>query len=498
MNQFLIHLSKIGPGWATWQKIGQSISRVLLLSPADETIAYKKILCPAIEKGEISLAYGSKFLSRIKIIGIKKYPYPEAVYPPPHFLISSLDLGLAELGVKKCPITLSIPKAWAVIKTVEFPTSVLENLSDVVAYELDRISPFTPETAYYDFKILKEEADRVFILVAAARADLIDPYLKAFREKGFNVDGITVNLLGLSTLDRYSTKSNHGLFIEIEKDQYSGVLFSTDTHLEVFSDSFSDEAEQTKGDRITGEIETLLASSGLKNSRTETVIYLKDKNPTLRESIKGQTSHLVSFLDETDLRLGPLGKERKQIPYVALGGILESLWLKSWGLNVLLKGRHRKPKPSWVITLLLVLALGVLVGIYFTNPIEIETKGLQNLEKQIALKKVEVLKVDNLKKEIESASGEINLIIDFKQKKSLNLDILKELTLLLPKNTWLTRLRVFEAQVSIEGYAPSATLLIPKLEGSKFFRKVEFAAPTFKDPKQNMDRFQIKMELKNS
>jgi Tfp pilus assembly protein PilN len=69
------------------------------------------------------------------------------------------------------------------------------------------------------------------------------------------------------------------------------------------------------------------------------------------------------------------------------------------------------------------------------------------------------------------------------------------LTQVVPKNTWFTRLRITRNQVSVEGYSPSATVLVPKLEESKYFKKVEFAAPTFRDPKQNMDRFQIKMEL---
>jgi hypothetical protein len=37
--------------------------------------------------------------------------------------------------------------------------------------------------------------------------------------------------------------------------------------------------------------------------------------------------------------------------------------------------------------------------------------------------------------------------------------------------------------------------LVPKLEASPFFKKVEFASPTYRDPKLNQDRFQIKMEI---
>ena len=497
MEQLQITLRKFSPDWAAWQKIGTSIADWFFLSPADDRLSYKKSLCLSIEKGEIQAALGSRFLSRIKIIGFKKYPSAEGDYPPPNFLTSSLALAVAELGAEKCPVTLSIPKAWTVIKTVDYPSTVLENVAEVMTYELDKITPFTPDKAYYDFKVLKEEAGRVFIQVAAARADLIDPYLKALREKGFKVEGITINLLGLSLLCQYNRNSNQALFMEIDKDQYEGALLLSATDLKVFSGFFGEASEKTKVEQIEEAIESQLPFLDQKALPGGIIFYLKDNTPTLKESIKIQMRHTVHFLDETDFRFGTFGKGRKQIPYAAVGGILESLWAKSWDLNLLLKGLHRKSKPPWVITLLLLLTLGVLVGIYWTTPVEIETQRLHNLEKQIVLKKGEIKKVDNLKKEIEAVSGEINLINDFKQIKPLDLNILKELTLLLPKNAWLTRLRIFEAQVNIEGYAPSATLLIPKLEGSKFFKKVEFSAPTFKDPRQNMDRFQLKMDLKS-
>ena len=65
----------------------------------------------------------------------------------------------------------------------------------------------------------------------------------------------------------------------------------------------------------------------------------------------------------------------------------------------------------------------------------------------------------------------------------------------LPKNTWLSRMRVTESTVEIEGYAASATDILPKLEGSPYFKKVEFASPTFRDSRMNSDRFIIKMEI---
>ena len=49
--------------------------------------------------------------------------------------------------------------------------------------------------------------------------------------------------------------------------------------------------------------------------------------------------------------------------------------------------------------------------------------------------------------------------------------------------------------VEIEGYADAATDIMPKLEASSYFRKAEFTSATTRDPKKNVDRFAIKMEI---
>ena len=75
------------------------------------------------------------------------------------------------------------------------------------------------------------------------------------------------------------------------------------------------------------------------------------------------------------------------------------------------------------------------------------------------------------------------------------LDLLREMTRVLPKNAWLSRVRFTESTVEIEGYAASATDIVPKLEASGYFKKVEFSSPTFRDVRLNADRFLIKMEI---
>jgi len=179
----------------------------------------------------------------------------------------------------------------------------------------------------------------------------------------------------------------------------------------------------------------------------------------------------------------------------AIGSVLESLWPGATGLNLLGKRLLRKPKKEIAVTIILIVMLLAAWVPYIVLPLQREEKRLDEINRQIALRKDEVKKVEALRKEVDALNDETNAIRDFKETKPMALAILKELTTILPKGTWLTRTRIAETTVELEGYAKSASEILPKLEQSKYLKKVEFAQPTIRDPRMESDRFVIKMEL---
>jgi Tfp pilus assembly protein PilN len=142
---------------------------------------------------------------------------------------------------------------------------------------------------------------------------------------------------------------------------------------------------------------------------------------------------------------------------------------------------------------LLSLCVLLLIG-FLISPVWIEGKRLEEIEQQIALRKEEVRKVEALKKEIDVINSEIVAVEQFKRNREMVLDVMKNLSTILPQNAWLSRLRVTGTIVEIEGYAHSATEVLSKLEASNAFKKAEFATQTIKDGRTNTDRFSIRMQ----
>jgi len=468
--------------------------KILSISAADDAVYPANVVSASIDKGTLSVVYGSRVLSQIKVKGIREYSFEEDRYPQPEVFASSLALAISDLGASKVKISFGIPKAWSVIKTAVFPASVRENLSDVISYELDRITPFSPGDAFFDYRILTEDAGKMTVMVAAAKVDVIQPYIEALGKRGITVSRITVNLLGIETLCRYMKQPQDMIFAEIKKDGYEGALFINSAVDGTFAGSFTNEDDPAKSDALLKEIAHFADTVPKGGKSPRILVLLKDKNSSLREMLRLRSDLQITLLNETDTGI-KYADPLKTVPYAAVGGVLGALWPGADSLNLLRRGVHPKKKQPKVLTMFLILLLLAMWILYLISPLRIEEKRLQEIDRQISLRKDEVKKTEALKKETESLAHNIATINDFKHNRVLSLNILKELTTLLPKNAWLTRTRITDKTVEIEGYSASATGLLPKLETSSYFKKAEFASPTFRDARMNADRFNIKMEI---
>lgn len=147
----------------------------------------------------------------------------------------------------------------------------------------------------------------------------------------------------------------------------------------------------------------------------------------------------------------------------------------------------------------ILLAAIVALGVYYIiSPLQIQETRLKTIDLQLVSMKDDVKKAEALKKEIEALEPELAAIRNFKEGRTPALEIMREMTAILPKNAWLTRLRITNKNIEIEGYAASPTELLPKLEATKHFSKVEFSSPSFFDARLNASKFMIRMEREDA
>ena len=475
-----------------WKVYLAGLRDILTFNVLEGVVIPRKCLCAAIEKGCISIAYGTQFLSRPRIMGLKRFRFDEGKYPRPEELTLAILEARDAFRARDAAIILSVPRPWIMMRVAELPAVVKENIASVIAYELDRFTPFTPAEAMYDFAITSEEKGKLKVAIIAVRSGTARPYLDAMAAKDISPQRITTDTTAFGTLcSILGDGRGMALCVAVDEEGYEGCLMKDGIFLSGSSGDLTGVDRQEDVERIKKGIAPMLARFESEGAPPFVLLNRSPGYAWLDEEIgvpvKIITHDDVGRVFKTDVEDGVAGP---------LGGLVETIWPGAKGFNLANKGFQASGKgPLTAATWVLLGLIAVAMILYLIVPLQMEQARLDRIEYQIKIRRGEIRAIEALKQEIATIETEMARIREFKESAPMSLDLMKELTAILPKSVWLTRLRITGATVETEGYAASATEMLPKLEQSGLFKKVEFSSPTIRDTRLNADRFVIKMEI---
>lgn len=277
-------------------------------------------------------------------------------------VLEGLDLG-------RMLITLRLPRRQALRKMLDLPAAAEQNLRQVLTFEMDRQTPFTPDDVYFDFRVRKRdrESRRIGVEMIVLPRAIVDVAVARARGWGLAPDAVDVS--------------------------------GNDT----------------------------------------------------------EASAPLNVLPETP---GP-----------------------------------RQGRFASAIGLVLgIVAIGLLTAaIYF--PLERQRVHAEAMAREVAQAKEDAGASRRLQDEIDRLIRQDRFIVDKKNRQPPFIEILNEVTRLLPDDTWLFRMRYFEGDIQTFGYSPAASPLIGTIEESDLFQNAQFRAPMTRDPRVDADRFHIAFQV---
>ena len=105
-------------------------------------------------------------------------------------------------------------------------------------------------------------------------------------------------------------------------------------------------------------------------------------------------------------------------------------------------------------------------------------------------------KIEQMKEEIAEIEKTISSVEKIKVDETSKLDLLKELTEIIPEEMWLTRFSYSEnkgeREIDLSGFANAASEIIPILEESEFLEDVKFKSSIVKDKRTEKEKFNLK------
>ncbi|MGZ8244735.1 PilN domain-containing protein [Methylomagnum sp.] len=169
------------------------------------------------------------------------------------------------------------------------------------------------------------------------------------------------------------------------------------------------------------------------------------------------------------------------------------------GLLNLLPEKYRPAKSRWprltnialsVVILSLLAALAVL-------PILSARSEAEALEEQVRKTGKIAKEVEALRQQADNLLHQTRFLQDKKLTEPVLVDMLEELSRLIPDNTWLNGLQYKDRRVVMQGQSPSASKLIELLEASGYFKNTSFVSPVTKDTGSGLERFQLASDVIN-
>ena len=469
-----------------------SAVRMLTLSLADDPIAPATCISISLEKGGLSIVYAKRFLSGYKILHLKTYNFKQGDYPDANEVASALKMFMDEKGLRTAPVTLCIPKGWTITRASEFPASVGDDLSASIQYEMDRLTPFSSDEVFFDYRSYGISEGKIQFILSVTKTDTVKDYLDTLKSNGYIVNRLTSNPSALCTLQNFSDRNRDRtkLLLEIADNYIETSVIVNGMVRKVFGSDIQTETKTSTVDKIISSNTDRLKKDGVSPL---VLVYFRDPDPRLKEALRVKLPS-TRFIDEMSFGIKGIA-DKKDIHIHALGGALEALWPDANALNLLSQGIRVVPKKSYVLSAVIAALFMVLLAVFSVAPLWQEKELAGSMDKKINEIKKEAMSVEKIKQEIGTMEDKISLIRDFHINETRRIILIKELTKIIPEDTWINRTRIAEDNVELYGYSEAATKLIPKIEASKYFVNVEFASPTMRDARMDMDRFAIKAKI---
>lgn len=185
--------------------------------------------------------------------------------------------------------------------------------------------------------------------------------------------------------------------------------------------------------------------------------------------------------------------------------------LSSWGLRPAIVGianagpdsinllpeEERPPRPKGLLrtNLALTFLLLMLIAAAVLLPLWQKRSVVIDLMPKVAAAQQQAETVLALRQQLDKAVKASEFLIREKQEFPATIELLYELTHLLPDGTWLQRLGLTRRELDVRGESTEASALIGLLEISPYFENVQFSAPITTNGQTGRDRFHITAQL---
>jgi general secretion pathway protein L len=143
------------------------------------------------------------------------------------------------------------------------------------------------------------------------------------------------------------------------------------------------------------------------------------------------------------------------------------------------------------INLVLTALLAVLLVAAITIPLVQKNRAIEAMEAQVQTAAAAAREGSQLRQNLEKMADASRFLVEKKATAVMAVELIDEVSRILPDHTWITRLNLSETELQMQGQSSSSASLIAAIESSPHFENVRFPSPVVQIQGTNNDRFHI-------
>jgi len=389
-------------------------------------------------------------------------------------------------------IFLGIPRDTVILKYIELPLAVKENLRGALNYEMEKYIPISAEDLYFDYQVLSEDKvnNRLKVLLIVAKKSSIDLYLDLRDRLDAGISGIEITSTAMAN------------YFSCRPDMPDGnayaLVYLRDDNLELnlvkerfLNYSKSVGVAETEGNLhslVLQELEPLREVLG-QHGRVEAAFCGPDADIELLDRLR----------EEGDLDVRPVDLSGTTVPSCALipayGLALKGVRKAPMEINLLPVELRKKPNKAGYYAMFVLTGLVILSVIAWGGGNIVRQKlDLNRLNAEIKHLDGKIANIERIQTKCKKLEDRIDYLNALRGVSLPTLNILKDLSRRIPEDAWVSKFDFSDKEVKIEGYADSASELIPLIEASPLFKDAAFQSSITKN-RDGKERFRIGLKI---
>jgi|WetSurSiteA1Bulk_404760.scaffolds.fasta_scaffold06159_2 Tfp pilus assembly protein PilN len=419
----------------------------------------------------------------------------------PEALRQEVNQFFRATGLSRDTIILGIPRSDIVLRYLDFPSEVADNLRQVVHYQVQSFEPTEEDKFYFDYSLLKNPANakRISIQLVMVRKSQLDGYLQLLRGIGIRPVGVLGSSMGLANIflqNRKEVPDNTSILADLSSSAVE--LLALRHGAIAYSREVAKEDDQSWKDLILREVDEAVSKMRLApEDALEQIVLAGEASESAHQEIRDAIQDCELLKNLIPGEIPEANKFHIQEAASALGLAYTGMVRRpSIRINLLPANlRIRQTRWAYVPAALLGLAIVALLIALGVHKM-VQNRGLiRELDRQILSLKVPVDRIQSLRSQSETLEKRSQSIEGLLHSRDMNLEILRELTTILPPDTYLNNYSNRDGTIQIGGQSGSAYDLMPKLEKSPILKDVVQKGGVFKDAGTGKDRFSFEMKL---